>query len=109
MEEKIVEYDVDLSSGQSNMLNESWLNQFGTIVKMMIEKMFGYHPKSMFKIRGTRSQLDAFSKTLSREKSYMESFLNSGLNDPKTFENKWRLDASVKQFEKETGIKWPIK
>ena len=32
-----------------------------------------------------------------------------GLGDRKTYESRYKLDSAVKNFERETGLKWPMK
>ena len=62
-----------------------------------------------FSVRGTTTQVDSFMAALSGEKSYMNSYIKHGLNDPKTLNHRHRLEGSVGKFEKETGLKWPFK
>ena len=62
-----------------------------------------------YKLSGTRTQIDTFMTALHREKKYMDSYLKHGLNDPKTMSSKHALANSVKQFELETGLRWPFK
>ena len=60
-------------------------------------------------IRGTRSQVDSFTNAVSGERRYMNAVRKHGLNDPKTFASKSKLDRAIKNFERETGMKWPLK
>ena len=59
-------------------------------------------------ITGTTSQVNAFTQALAREKRYMDSFLNHGLNDTRTLNSRHNLASAVKKFENETGIRWPF-
>ena len=53
--------------------------------------------------------IESFAKTLASEKRYFESYVKHGLNDPRTHENKYKLNIAVDKFERDTGIKWPYK
>lgn len=107
---------INLNIARSGEISESFLGQFGSAIKMLLGAMFGssgstYGPslRTRAKISGTPSQVAAFGDAISKEKKYMESFLKYGLNDPRSFNSRYQLENAIKSFEKETGIKWPIK
>jgi hypothetical protein len=60
-------------------------------------------------IRGTRSQVSSFQTAAKSEKKYLDAVKRHGLNDPKTFSSKSRLNNAIRNFERETGMKWPLK
>ncbi len=60
-------------------------------------------------VKGSPSQISAFFTALNREKRYMDSYIKNGLDDPSTMVSKYELDKSVRNFEYETGLKWPFK
>ena len=60
-------------------------------------------------VRGTGTQVDAFTRALAGEKRYLSSLSQYGLNNPKTYKDKFKLDRSVRAFEKDTGLVWPFK
>jgi hypothetical protein len=60
------------------------------------------------KIRGTSSQVSSFRNAAMGEKQYMKAVEKHGLNNPKTFSSKSRLNTAIRNFERETGMKWPI-
>tara|TARA_R110000824_G_scaffold353385_1_gene540572 strand:+ start:4330 stop:4665 length:336 start_codon:yes stop_codon:yes gene_type:complete len=100
---------IDLGIHRKGLLNETSLRAFGLGVQTMIQWIFGdnvFFPK---KIKGTQSEVDRFLRALSSEKNYMKSYKNFGLNDKRTYDNKYKLDKAVKDFEKETKLKWPFK
>ena len=39
----------------------------------------------------------------------MKAVEKFGLNDPRTYASKTKLKSAVRNFERETGMKWPIK
>ncbi len=103
----IVPIEIDLNS--KDKLNESFLRMFGTAVKMILQQMFGKDIYLPVNITGTTSQIQSFAKTLASEKRYFESYVKHGLNDPRTHEDRYRLNIAVDKFERDTGIKWPYK
>ena len=60
-------------------------------------------------LRGTDAQIESFFDALKGERRYMNSYIKHGLNDPKTLNYRHRLDGAGGKFEKETGLKWPVK
>jgi hypothetical protein len=103
----IVQIHIDLS--KPDLLKESWLLSFGTVVKLILQQMFGqevYIPN--ISISGDQSQIDSFVRALAGEKRYFDSYVSHGLNDPRTYRSKYELESAVNQFERDTGIKWPF-
>ena len=109
-EEQLVSIEFDLEEMKKNKgrLDESWLAMFGSTIKIILQDMFG-GPKAPVGIRGSRSDVNAFARTLGREKNYLESVARNGLDDPRTFKNKSKLEMAIKNFEGETGLIWPFK
>ena len=100
---------IDLGVHRRGEINETFLRSFGMAIQTMIQWMFGdnvFFPK---KIKGTQSEVNSFLRALSREKKYMKSYKQHGLGDKRTYDNKHKLDAAIKDFEKETKLKWPFK
>lgn len=106
-DKELVPINIDLNS--SDKLSESWLLMFGGAIKYLLRSLFGESSPIPVSVRGTPSQLEAFSKTLAGEKRYMDSFYQYGLNDPKTYQAKSVLDNAIKGFESTTKVKWPFK
>jgi len=96
---------IDLGVHRRNELNESWLVMFGGAIKMLLGHMFG-EPSAPVKIRGTRREVDSFAKALGGEKKYIDAAIKYGLNDPRTYKNKYKLEKAIANFERTTGIKW---
>tara|TARA_R100000995_G_scaffold65167_1_gene34234 strand:+ start:9096 stop:9419 length:324 start_codon:yes stop_codon:yes gene_type:complete len=101
---------IDLNDAKL-LKEEASLISFGAKVKQMLYYMFAEPGQSLraFQIRGNRPDVMAFGAALASEKAYMDSYLKHGLNDPGVLNNRYRLDKAVEKFEKETGIKWPLK
>lgn len=121
---------INLNVNNKEAMNESFIQAFGDIVKSFVGYMFKDAPPAVgpslsqrarmeeadglsgtpqAKIVGTPTQISAFGNALSKEKKYMETFLKHGLNDPRSFATHAELNKAVANFEKETGIKWPLK
>jgi hypothetical protein len=100
---------LDLGVARRGELDEVLLRRFGMIVKHVLDRVFGNRHGRTVKVRGTRKEIDAFLNTIGGEKRYMDSYVRYGLDDPRTLSNRHSLEKSVRGFEKETGLKWPIK
>ena len=114
-EEKIEEINLDLNAFKSGQIKEfSFLRSMGKQIEIILRMMFGSGGLQNLlnapgTIRGTRSQINSFARTLGREKKYMDSFVDHGLADPRTMRNRHNLEKAISGFERETGIKWPVK
>jgi len=65
-----------------------------------------------FSVRGTDSQIAALIAALAGEKTYNKSQLASrkyGLDRASTYRDKARLDRAIRNFERETGMPWPVR
>ena len=101
----LVSFEIDLTT-DPDLIDESWLVTFGTMTKMLLKYMFG-GAAAPVKIRGTSSQISAFTDALGREKRYMDSFIKHGLSDERTLRSRSTLMKAVSRFERETGLRWP--
>lgn len=101
---------VSININFDDQVNESFLRMFGTAVQMILRRMFGqdvYIPP--ISITGDHKQVETFAKALAGERKYFDSYVKYGLNDPRTYRNKYELQSAVSNFESATGIKWPFK
>ena len=102
---------IDLTNGDK--LDESFLRMFGFWSKKILQHMFGGMGPSIdvskFQIKGSRSDVSSFAKAIGSEKKYMDSIKSFGLDNPKTFKNKSKLNRATKDFTRKTGLKWPFK
>ena len=105
----IAPIEIDLSINNHGTIDEVFLQAFGQGVKQIIQMMFGgpsaYIPT---RVKGTSSELKAFAKTLARDKRYIKSASKFGLNDPRVMKDKYQLRKAIANFERATGIKYPI-
>jgi hypothetical protein len=105
-EEELSPIVIDLSSG--NKLDESFLRMFGFWTKKILNYMFGGTGVPVT-IKGNKRDVESFAKTIGREKKYMDSIRQYGLDNPKTFKNKSKLERATSDFTRKTGLKWPFK
>jgi hypothetical protein len=89
-------------------IDESSLIAMGAQMRLVLNALFTgeFFPVS---VRGSQTQIDSFLRTLAREKRYISSMSQYGLDNPKVFRDKYKLDKSVRSFEKDTGLVWPFK
>ena len=106
--EEMIPMTIDLNVAKKGELNETSYGALGAQIEYMLSTMFKGGLPSGF-VRGTQSQIDSFIDTMRGEKNYISSYVKYGLNDPKTFSSKYALDSAIRNFERSTGIKWPVK
>tara|TARA_B100000029_G_C17416145_1_gene902561 strand:+ start:161 stop:511 length:351 start_codon:yes stop_codon:yes gene_type:complete len=107
-EDKLSEVCIDLTTARSGELSESFLGMFGYGIKMILRRMFGGDSVPV-RVKGTKSDIAAFTSVLGKEKRYLDTWSKYGLDNPRTYKNKAQLQSSVKKFERKTGLKWPFK
>tara|TARA_R100000458_G_C8237371_1_gene217327 strand:- start:459 stop:800 length:342 start_codon:yes stop_codon:yes gene_type:complete len=98
-------------------LSETWNPrfypaQFGIQIQNLLNMMLGGNRgflSGLVKIKGSKSDIKAFAKTLAGEKRYYKAYKKFGLDNAKTFRTKAQLDRAIKNFERVTGIKYPLK
>tara|TARA_Y100001963_G_scaffold152926_1_gene238643 strand:- start:101 stop:427 length:327 start_codon:yes stop_codon:yes gene_type:complete len=81
---------------------------FGVTLRKLLKKMFGGE-KIPIIVKGTPNQVRAFAKALVHEKDYYKIYKKYGLNNPRTYRSKYRLKRAIHDFERKTGIIWPLK
>ena len=57
----------------------------------------------------SEKEAKAFMNALGSEARYVKAAKDHGLNNPRTFKSKNKLNNAIKGFEKATGLKWPFK
>ena len=110
-EEEIVSIEINLEELKKNKLNESFLAMFGSSIKLILDRMFGGRVGSpaSWSISGSRKDVTSFARTIGREKRYLEASQKYGLDNPRTFRDKRKLEKAIAGFERDTGLKWPFK
>jgi hypothetical protein len=108
-EEQVVPFQINFSKMRGAKVNESFVTQFGSLVKIILQRAMGNQGLPDFKVNGRRDEIQAFAKALAGEREYMKTYVKLGLTDPSTINSKHELDKWIANFEKATGVKWPIK
>ena len=105
-------YHIDLNEIKSDLLNENMYTQFGATVKMWLQTILGGNPfqtAKPFRISGRKADINSFIKTIGSQSKYIKSAAALGLDDPRTYMNKSRFETALRSFERQTGIRWPVR
>ena len=78
------------------------------IVVGSLKALFAGRSLPGYKVKGSPAQINSFLDTLVKEKRYMASVMDNGLNDPRTYRQKSILNIATKNFHRQTGLNWPI-
>jgi len=89
-------------------LNEGFIGTFGITLKQLMKKMFGGEQVPII-VKGSPREIRAFAKAMVRERDYYRVYKKYGLDSPKTYRSKYRLKRAIHDFERKTGMKWPLK
>ena len=100
--------EIDLTAAQNGEVNESFLRAFGLHVQSIMGAMFGGSSVPV-SVRGNPRQVRDFAKTLGSEKKYIKTAAKFGLDDPRTYKDKFKLRNMIRKFESSTGLKWPFR
>ena len=105
--------EIDLEALKKNILNESFVAQFATKLQYLLGRVFApplfSSDSPAIRVTGTKQDLNNFTNVVSREKKYMDSYLKHGLGDSRVLNYRIALEKAVFRFERDTGLKWPIK
>ena len=99
---------IDLNAAKQNKLDESFLVTFGWAIKKLLKAVMG-DVSIPVHLKGNPGEVSSFLGALGAEKNYIRSFKDLGLDNPRTYKNKFELDNKVSKFERMTGIRWPFK
>jgi len=105
---EITPIEIDLGAARKGQVNEIFFRLFGSAVQSILGAMFG-GSQIPVKVKGSKEEISAFAKTLGREKKYIKSVAQYGLNDPRVYKDKFKLRQQIAKFERATGIKYPFK
>jgi hypothetical protein len=107
-EGKLTPMVLDLNALKNGNLDEGLLGMFGAWIEYFMRGIFGGWAPNI-QVKGSKSDVEAFARAINGEAKYMDAVRRYGLDHPTTYKNKAKLDNSVKNFERDTGIKWPFK
>jgi hypothetical protein len=98
---------IDLSALKEKKLNEVYLESFGGQIALALEKILN-GASGALQITGAQKEVDSFLNAISAEANYLQKYYNLGLNNPTTWASSARLDNALRQFETQTGLRWPL-
>ena len=102
--------EIDLDAASRGEITESYLGQLGASIKLIMQRMFGGGSSTApVTVKGTQRQVNDFAKTLGSEKKYIKTAAKYGLDDPRTYKDKFKLRKMIRKFESSTKLKWPFK
>jgi hypothetical protein len=92
----------------SSQINERYLKSFAYKVEEILKAMTtGKH--APVSVSGEADKIKAFAKVLGREEKYINALAESGGGTPEAMGVRHELEAAIAEFEKLTGIKWPVR
>lgn len=95
-------------------LNLSALNEYETIhtrigqLKNVLYHLLGIEKFNAF-ISGKPSQIDSLAVAAAAERDFLNISSLYGENSPQARSSRLKLDQSIRNFERETNIPWPLK
>tara|TARA_B110000211_G_C13831017_1_gene443532 strand:+ start:340 stop:657 length:318 start_codon:yes stop_codon:yes gene_type:complete len=93
---------------EANVLNErQFMATFGITLKQLLKKMFGGERVPII-VKGSPKQIKSFARALVHEKDYFKIYQKYGLDSPRTYRSKYRLKRAIHDFERKSGIDWPL-
>ena len=104
---KMIEIDFSELRALDENIRKGFIGTFGITLKDLLMRMFGGEKIPLI-VKGTPKEVRAFAKALVKEKDYYRFYKEYGLNNPKTYRSKWALKAAIREFERKTGMKWPL-
>jgi len=117
----LVDFKIDFQKLKLNQLNESFVAQWAADIKYVLshilatpmfptlEEQETEEDKPRVIIKGSKEDLQAFADVIDKEKTYALEYMESGLGSEKLPDIKLELEKSIHGFEKETGLKWPLR
>lgn len=103
-EDKLGKHDIDFSLN----INERYLKTFAHKVEEILKAMTtGRH--SPVSVSGDADKVRAFAKALGLEEKYIKVLAASSGATPDAMGVRHQLEEAIAEFEKMTGIKWPVR
>ena len=103
-EDKISKITVHFSKD----LNEEYMKNFAYKVGQILKAIAtGKH--APVSVSGEADKVRAFAKAIGHEMKYINALESSNTGDPQVMDMRHDLEESIREFEKSTGIKWPVR
>lgn len=112
--------NIDFLKLKSNKINESFVAQWAADVKYVLKHVMSKplfarleeeeeQEETKVVIKGSKEDVEAFVDTIKKEKEYALEYLENGFGAPELSDIKLDLEKSIHNFEKTTGLKWPLR
>ena len=100
---------IDFSKARTaeGRLDESWWLTFGALMRWIMPSLYRGSVLPL-QIKGSQQEISSFANALSKEKRYLRSWQDHGLDNPQTYKSKSMLQSAISKFERITGLKWPF-
>tara|TARA_R100000734_G_C3311858_1_gene102766 strand:- start:1052 stop:1396 length:345 start_codon:yes stop_codon:yes gene_type:complete len=113
-----MEKPIVINISREKLLTESSIATFAAQIKNILRSVLSLEAyraiireeeqETKFIVKGSKKDVMAFADTLDKEKEYAKDYMEHGLGSPELTDTKLELEKSIHNFEKTTGIKWPI-
>jgi Sec7-like guanine-nucleotide exchange factor len=108
-----------INISKEQLLTESSIATFAAQIKNILRNVLSLEAyraiireedeeQEKFIIKGSKKDVVAFADTLEKEKQYAKDYMEHGLGSQQLTDTKLELEKSIHNFEKTTGIIWPI-
>tara|TARA_Y100000114_G_scaffold36719_1_gene32262 strand:+ start:4640 stop:4987 length:348 start_codon:yes stop_codon:yes gene_type:complete len=108
-----------INVSKKHLLTESSMSRFAAQLRALLRNVLSLDAyralirekdegEPTFVIKGSKEDVKAFADTLEKEKQYAKDYAEHGLGSPELTDTKLELEKSIHNFEKTTGVKWPI-
>jgi hypothetical protein len=84
------------------------IGTFDESVKKLLRALLVGQPLPV-SIKGTPDQVSALKATLNAEADYISSYIFNSAESAETMRKKINLNVQIKEFERITNMKWPLK
>ena len=110
---------VIINVSKEQLLTESSIATFAAQIKNILRNVLSLEAyraiireedavEEKYVVKGSKKDVMAFADTLDKEKQYAKDYMEHGLGSPQLADTKLELEKSIHNFEKTTGIKWPV-
>lgn len=89
-------------------INEEYLKSFAHSVGEILKAMTT-GKGAPISVKGDEKKVRSFAKAIGNELEYIKLLGNTKIDDPRAMAQRHKLEASISEFESQTGIKWPVR
>lgn len=94
---------------KNNTQNSNQQQVFAQQVRSILSAVLnGENPKVKMRFKGGENAAKKFVKVIMAEKDYIEHATDYGVDAPITMKKRKELAAKIDEFERISGIEWPI-